>query len=544
MKANHLLAGLLLIATFFSFGAYAVPTTSEGSAASHKFLFIENDTDDSYFVTPTDILDPRMSGSNKWSDIKCGANICTGQQSLGYIDDGHNHAVLSNYYLDIWLENASVKNPLTGLRCISFYNGCNADTSLILPQTTDEKGFYGVRVSPGDAKWAHGMMSPSFYQYLKQMSVGETMSMEINSCQTASAYDATKGERCKDQASGYWFKRTVSHTKAANLHLIDNNVLAEIFVNSDGIPIINSDNGQCKIMTIGSRNGVMCNMLSYQLQDSGISNTSIHIYPRIMHSALNSAVSNEDVQFSFNGNDWMTKNRYLNFNDLKGNNSIYIFFSSHFFKSMVSLGITDMSSNEVIGFMFDNSLISPESGWYTFRTSTNISVKPRDFGVSIVADDNENKPHRSGYVGRNEPPLQFGYTITTSGKTAADEVKIAVSGPTQGIDGINYCIFSSADSSVRVPFPAQVSVKGQSGQDMVFDAGCHGRWHDITNALWNSSPWEDVSGDIGVLNKTHLQFTIPMNATISTKTIQGEQWYGDVSADGEIKVEATWRNVN
>ncbi len=62
--------------------------------------------------------------------------------------------------------------PLTGLRCINWYAGCDMATSLILPQTTDASGFYGATVTSGGAKWMHGMMSDAFYQYLQQMPVG------------------------------------------------------------------------------------------------------------------------------------------------------------------------------------------------------------------------------------------------------------------------------------------------------------------------------------------------------------------------------------
>ena len=50
---------------------------------------------------------------------------------------------------------------------------------------------------------------------------------------------------------------------------------------------------------------------------------------------------------------------------------------------------------------------------------------------------------RQGYVGSGESALDFGYIVTTSGKTAADEVLIKVTGPAQVIGGRSYCVFSS-----------------------------------------------------------------------------------------------------
>ena len=125
----------------------------------------------------------------------------------------------------MWLENSPVSHPLTGLRCINWYAGCDMATSLILPQTTDASGFYGATVTSGGAKWMHGMMSDAFYQYLQQMPVGGSFTMTINACQTSVNYDASSGARCKDQASGNWYVRNVTHTKAANLRLINTHSL-------------------------------------------------------------------------------------------------------------------------------------------------------------------------------------------------------------------------------------------------------------------------------------------------------------------------------
>lgn len=44
--------------------------------------------------------------------------------------------------------------------------------------------------------------------------------------------------RCKDQASGNWYVRNVTHTKAANLRLINTHSLAEVFINNDGVPTL------------------------------------------------------------------------------------------------------------------------------------------------------------------------------------------------------------------------------------------------------------------------------------------------------------------
>lgn len=82
------------------------------------------------------------------------------------------------------------------------------------------------------------------------------------------------------------------------------------------------------------------------------------------------------------------------------------------------------------------------SGWYEFSTSNTLIIKPRDFSISIISDEYAQTPSREGYVGSGESALNFGYIITTSGKTAADEVLSKVTGLAQVISGRSCCVCS------------------------------------------------------------------------------------------------------
>ena len=148
---------------------------------------------------------------------------------------------------------------------------------------------------------------------------------------------------------------------------------------------------------------------------------------------------------------------------MKSSDAIYVFFSSNFFKQMVNLGISDINTKDLFNFRFQNTT-SPESGWYEFSTSNTLIIKPRDFSISIISDEYTSAPSREGYVGSGEPALDFGYIVTTSGKTAADEVLIKVTGPAQVIGGRSYCLFSSDDGTAKVPFPARDSCPGDVAQ--------------------------------------------------------------------------------
>ncbi|MGG8006760.1 hypothetical protein PGN76_17640 [Klebsiella aerogenes] len=533
--------------TALAMNAKAVVTkTVYADSGIMPFVFVENNSDDNYFVTPGAARDPRMTGSNRWTGLKYNGSGTIYQVSLGYIDNGFNIPLNANWKFDMWLENSPISHPLLGLRCINWYAGCNMATSLILPDSTDVNGFYGVTVTPGGQKWMHGMMSDPFYQYLQQMPVGSSFSMTINTCQTSINYTASDGARCKDQSSGAWYVRKVTQMKAAHIKLINTGALSEVFINSDGVPTLGAGNADCHIQTVGALKGLSCKMVTYNLQSNGLSNDSINIFPAVTNTSLSTALSLYDLQFSLDGNSWKPvsgTSQYYTFNQMKSSSAVYVFFSSNFFKKMVSLGLSDSDTKDLLAFRFQN-FNAVEAGWYEFSTSNTLIIKPRDFSVSIISDEYTNTPIRHGSVGDAEPSLDFGYIVTTSGKSAADEVLIKVKGPGQSIGGRSYCIFSSEDGVTKVPFPATLSFVTNSGSTKKYDTGCDDSWHDMTDALWMITPWTDNSGGSGQLNKSTVKFSIPMDDPISQHTIDNHSWYGEVSASGEIHVKATWRNIN
>ncbi|WP_312688684.1 hypothetical protein [Kosakonia sp.] len=542
MRVKRYPTHLFLILIAVTYPAFsAVTKTVFSDAPTREYVFVENDTDDSFFVTPAGALDPRMTGSNRWTTLKGSLY----QQSLGYIDNGYNTLLNSNWRFDMWLENSPVAHPLSGLRCISHYSGCDANTSLIEPEMTDNQGFYGVVVPPGGAKWMHGMMSDQFYQQLNSIPVGSNFSMTINGCQTRESYNASQGERCQNMATGLWYTRKVSFTKGAQLKLYNTSALSEIFINSDGKPTLGADSSGCFLQVIGRNSGVACRMMSYVLNQNGLSNTSIQIFPSIKNAALEAAISSGDMQFSLDGQSWKTVNgmiNYYTFNDMKGWYSVFVFLSSNFLKKMVDLGISDVNSRDIFNFRLRN-ITAPESGWYEFSTSSQLIIKPRDFSISIISSDAVANPTRQGNVGNGNPSLDFDYTVTTNGKTAADEVMINVSGPTQSLQGRSWCIFSSPDGLTQVPFPAYLSFATRTGDMRTYDVGCDGQWRDMTDAFWVESPWIDSNGNNGLMNKSTVRFSVAMDSPQSLYSLTGDQWYGDVSAAGEIRVKATWRNV-
>ncbi|MDF5750943.1 hypothetical protein PXH64_27505, partial [Klebsiella quasipneumoniae] len=98
----------------------------------------------------------------------------------------------------------------------------------------------------------------------------------------------------------------------------------------------------------------------------------------------------------------------------------------------------------------------------------------------------------------------------------------------------SYCLFSSANGTAKVPFPAALSSITRSGATQTYDAGCDDSWRDMTDALALTTPWTDISGEVGQMDKTPVKFSIPMDNAISLRKVDDNGWFGDVSASGEI----------
>lgn len=121
MKAKWL--GSLILLSLLMFNSYAHAQLNkkvDGDATPVRFVFVENDNDDNYFVTPGGVLDPRMTGASDWTGLKADGTGFNYQQSLGYIDDGFNRPLTANNKFDMWIENSPASNPLLGLRCINW----------------------------------------------------------------------------------------------------------------------------------------------------------------------------------------------------------------------------------------------------------------------------------------------------------------------------------------------------------------------------------------------------------------------------------------
>ncbi len=108
-------------------------------------------------------------------------------------------------------------------------------------------------------------------------------------------------------------------------------------------------------------------------------------------------------------------------------------------------------------------------------------------------------------------------------------------------DALWLCVFSSDDGKAKVPFPATLSFITRNGATKTYDAGCDDSWRDMTDALWLPTPWTDISGEVGQMDKTTVKFSIPMDNAISLRTVDDNGWFGEVSASGALQERFMFR---
>lgn len=71
MRVNLLIA-MIIFALIWPVTALraAVSKTTWADAPAREFVFVENNSDDNFFVTPGGALDPRLTGANRWTGLK------------------------------------------------------------------------------------------------------------------------------------------------------------------------------------------------------------------------------------------------------------------------------------------------------------------------------------------------------------------------------------------------------------------------------------------------------------------------------------------
>jgi Mat/Ecp fimbriae adhesin len=515
----------------------AVTKINLADADQRHFLFIENQEDHNLFITPTDYLDPRLSGGNAWSsDAR--------QVSLAYTDNGHNIAV-TNYNIDMW-ENSPIYHPYINQRCIKSWAGCDPIKSEAVnkPAIVNETGFFGLmKAATG---YAHARLSSSFFDYLRNMPTGTVLNREMNLCMTIRVYNAVAGERCIDQDIGTWYVKKIKHKKSGHLRFIQTNAISEVIVDSNGVPYVLPGSQGCENYRLGTRDGVLCRFLDYDFnQDGSQLFSDPYIYTNIKNAALNSAIVGGDVQMSTNLTNWALKGADYNVSYLRGQSSIYLFLSSNFFKQVVRLGLQEQLTRNMINFNMRN-IKAPESGFYEFSGTTEIIIKPREFSVSIISSEGVSNPYKEGNVGKDV--LRFSYAISDSGPKSADILEIAISqdigSPYQG-----FCTFypvGEALSKRAVPIPSRLIFDTtDNGAAYRHAIRCDRTPVDIRELGIADSQqpqeWNDPVSGKGISRFYKLALEFDLTDPMVQRTVGNEHWEGEVQQSGTITIKGTWR---
>lgn len=525
---------LLTASVISSTSVYAITEpTGITPLGSNEFVFIENEINNEYFLA-TRTTDPRFTGASTWTKYS------SAQNSLGYMGSGGSFVY--NYYADFWLDNSGMQYPFVGIRCIVLAGGTCPASGYVSPMAVDEKGIYKILVPYGEAngQTGRGTFSPQAYEYLRNKAVGSSESFIMNICSTNQNYDPTKGERCKDASYGAWYKYSNNITKNGHLKLKSTHAFSEIWVSSDGTPYIPENSELCEVAS----NGIICKMVQYNFEGS-FSNLPYQFMNMVVNSTNFGFVpEGTDIQFSFNGSTWNNWNIYKQLavapSFIAGTNYIYVLFNNTFFKKLIQYK-GSARGTDVFTFAFLNTAV-PQSGYYGFPSGLDLDIYPREYAVSIRPENNV-APKKTGFIGRNEPDIEFNYKVTQSAPKKADVLTVTVLGKSVQVGSDSYCLFTSPDNKFNVPIPAFLSYIDNTGKLVKKYNGCNENdLLDLTPAVWSDVPWDKLN--TGYFSSTTLKLSFPMNDEKSKTTIDGTSWLGAVNAEGEVKVDAKWIGVN
>ncbi|MGS4883165.1 hypothetical protein [Photobacterium damselae] len=409
------------------------------------------------------------------------------------------------------------------------------------PHRFDAKGFYGLKPSYG---WSHAKLSDSAYQYIKNMEVGDTLSFEMNVCYTSKDYDPLN-ERCIDQTSGSWYKSIVNQTKVAHLNITRTNAISEIMVDSNGNPTIIPGSKGCEAATVGSRNGVICEFLAYDLNVSDatyLNNTQVDtgVDNRI------SGIDSYDIQKSTDKSKWYPKNTYVGMKKLIGHDRFYLFLSNRFFKKAIMLGFDNIDLRDLIYFNFKN-VTAVESGYYEISGTTIINVKPREFSVAIIPSDFTDNPTQEGIVGREK--LKFSYDLVKSAPIPSSKFEIKLSQDIPGTDTNGYCLFrppGDMDLNHAVPVPAYISFNKSVGGKFYELVNCDNGNVDLTkNDIAESrapiiTPSPDPAQPDTTTNFYKLDLLFDLTDPSLKENLGGSEWEGKIQQSGKLELKAVW----
>ena len=545
---------LSLLSAIFSFSintAYALnPPTAYTNTGNNTFIFFENNIDNEYFIASS-ALNPRFTGSNVWTRY---GRSSERQDSLGYM--GRDTGLRNNNFIDLWLENSDMRNPFQGLRCRTRNANECPSTGFVSPEFVDDIGAYkmiaGGNEYTGNA--VRASFGPQAYEYLRSLSIGSVRNFDLHACETTENYNPALGQRCKDANAGRWRKFGINVTKNGHVQLFDTRAFSEIWVATDGTPSLSSNSEFCEQTVINAggnalqREGIACRMLQYNLEGpmSNFAN-ALRFYMVVDTAALGGVNLNEyDIRINGGNGDWKRFNQTgvdnaMNRMFQTGNGFVTVLFTRSFFQKMLAAGGSTSGRQGIFTFAVENT-VTPQSGYYQFSSGVDIDIIPREYGISI-RHQNQNERVKTGRIGEDEEDIRFDYIVTQSAPRRADVVQASVIGESNVNAGRSYCLFRSNDNAMSVRIPAYLSYTHSSGNVVEQYSGCDSNATlDMTNANWSAVPWDQQQS--GYFYSTNLSLSFPMNDPASLFSVEGMDWLGSVRAEGDVRVEALWIGVD
>ncbi|HEK2898712.1 fimbrial protein [Proteus terrae] len=531
MKSSFLTLCFLTTAAInlFSIPSYAGQT---------DYIFIENNIDNEYFIAPYNATRPRFSGANTLTKYS------SEQDSLGYLGPSGSDSSFAKVgeYMDIWLKDSPINAPFIGSRCMR-NKECPADFTIPGERIKNDGSYKSyLHTNNGQALYGRGVLSMSAYQFFRKLPVGNTTTLNFNACSTKIDYDVNT-QSCVSVGGNYHTQNDmISLTKEAHLTLKSTNALQEIFVDSNGNAVLGLGSKFCENTVVNKQQGIMCALVAYNFSGS-FGKFSIRI--NLNYHPILKDINKSNIFYGDGGNTWIRGDRVTSISDIvyNGDGDIYIFMSQAFLKEIINKNIDLAKSQELFTFLIDNTRL-PQSGYYEFTPSNTLIIKPRDYGISIVSKELVSNPYREGKVGDKEPPLTFDYIVTTSAFRQANKITAAVEGPQITLRGQPYCLFSSKDKKINVPFSAYLTYTDEGGSKVKTRTACDNVPISIKEALWTETTWPYPYQLEGNFYRTDLQLTFPMNESTSLFSMEGEDWIGVVEASGYVNVFAEWSGTD
>ena len=169
-------------------------------------------------------------------------------------------------------------------------------------------------------------------------------------------------------------------------------------------------------------------------------------------------------------------------------------------------------------------------------------INPIEPGLEIVPDNPDYTLDPDGLGGSGKAlsakrPLRSPTPSPTAGrKRCGDCGHGKVTGPTQSLNGVDYCAFSG--NGFTVPIPGNMLV-GKSQTLMAHN--CKGEVLSIPAPATHAEEWDKMSSGVTDmwLWKTPLILQFVMDNPVSKTTYDGNSWFGEVTAQGRIDVSAS-----